>query len=489
MGKKAIVVGAGIGGISIALRLRKKGYEVHVFEKNAYPGGKLSEITSEGFRFDAGPSLLTMPYLIDDLFRLYDRDPKVYFKYDTLNIACNYFFSDQTELSAYADRAKFIQEFTSKTGIAPRTLRRFLARSKYIWDVTNPLFLKKSLHRLSTYLRIDTLIRAFQLPYLGIGRNMARSNHSNLSNTKAEQYFNRYATYNGSNPYKAPATLNVISYLEHFEGAYYPKDGMISITQSLIKLAKEEGVQFHFEQSVSEILVKNKRATGIKTKQEEIQGDIVISNADIHPTYMHLLPNHSIPKRIKNQERSSSAFIFYWGINAQFNQLEAHNILFSSDYEQEFREIWNEKRIPKDPTVYINISSKYNESDAPIGCENWFVMINVPSNVNMNWEQSKDEIRARVIQIINNRLNTDIEKHIATENVLTPKDIEMKSGSFSGSLYGSASNDVMAAFFRQSNQLKIAKNLYAVGGSVHPGGGIPLCLLSAKITSEMIPEA
>jgi len=488
MQKKALVIGAGVGGIAVALRLVKKGYQVHVFEKNSYPGGKLSEIKLLGYRFDAGPSLLTMPYLIDELFFLFNRKPHEYFKYDQLDIACNYFFSDQTRLSAFSEREKFIQEFIEKTSIPEKKLKRFLRHSKYIWDVTYPIFLKKSLHHLKTYLSWDTWVRAMQLPFLGIGVNMASNNHKKLSNPKAEQYFNRYATYNGSNSYKAPATLNVISYLEHYEGAFYPEKGMISIAQSLVRLAQEEGVQFHFNQSVSEITIQGKLATGVIVDQNLIHGDIVISNADIHPTYTHLLPNHPMPKQIRRQERSSSAFIFYWGIDTSFKELEAHNILFSADYEQEFREIWRDNSIPNDPTVYINISSKYHSVDAPTGCENWFVMINVPSNDRIDWDQAKDKIRTKVMAIIDERLKTNIEKHIETESVLSPKDIEMKTGSFLGSLYGSASNDKMAAFLRQSNQLKVAKNLYVVGGSVHPGGGIPLCLLSAKITSNLIPN-
>lgn len=485
---KAVIIGAGIAGIATSIRLAKKGYEVTVLEKNDYLGGKLTQVTTKGFRFDAGPSLLTMPQLIEELFQLCGYDDPIPFEYHPLKTTCKYFFSDGTEFNAHSDRQLLYQEFESKLGVSKRIIKKYLSKIKYIWGVTSPIFLYKSLHRFKTYFTLKTLFRALQLPFIAIGTTMHQFNHKKLMNKNAEQYFDRFATYNGSNPYKAPATLNVIAYLEHFEGAYYPSKGMISITESLVKLAKDMGVQFMLETQCDEIFIEEQMAKYVRTNRGNIYADLIISNADIYQTYQKLLPKHPFPEKIKQQERSSSAFIFYWGLDTEFPNLDVHNIFFSSNYQQEFKAIWDDKKIPEEPTVYINITSKYKPEDAPLGCENWFVMINVPSDSNIDWIAKKDKIREIVINLINQRLQTDITKHILVEETLSPDDIEAKTGSYRGSIYGSASNSKLAAFFRQSNQLKIANNLYAVGGSVHPGGGIPLCLLSAKITAAIIPD-
>jgi phytoene dehydrogenase-like protein len=181
--------------------------------------------------------------------------------------------------------------------------------------------------------------------------------------------------------------------------------------------------------------------------------------------------------------------IFYWGVKKEFPELDLHNILFSEDYKKEFDEIFNLKKAPTDPTVYINISSKDEKADAPAGCENWFVMINVPGNQGQNWDEEISKARKAIVQRINQALNTDIESLIETESILDPRSIESKTQSFQGSLYGAASNNRNAAFLRHPNFSNQLKNLYFCGGSVHPGGGIPLALLSGKITAEIISKS
>jgi phytoene dehydrogenase-like protein len=192
------------------------------------------------------------------------------------------------------------------------------------------------------------------------------------------------------------------------------------------------------------------------------------------------------PEKTLKQESSSSAVVFYWGVQKSFDELSLHNILFSKDYKQEFKEIFDENRLPTDPTVYINISSKSNPNDAPKGSENWFVMVNAPAHRGQDWKSDVGGLKERVIQKINNQLDTDIRPLIRQEKIWTPEGIEEDTRSYQGALYGTSSNDQTAAFLRHPNFSSKIKNLYFCGGSVHPGGGIPLALLSAKITSEMI---
>lgn len=484
---KAFIIGAGIAGIATAVRLAIKGYAVEVFEANSYPGGKLSEFEKDGFRFDAGPSLLTMPQYIDELFDLAGKNPSDYFNYQKLDVLCNYFYEDGTRLTAYADEDRFAKEITSITGETSLTIKKYNANSRNIYDITSHVFLERSLHQLKTYLRWDTLKSIFRLPQIDASRTMHNANKSFFKDERIVQFYDRFATYNGSNPYQAPATLNVIPHIEQHFGAYFPAGGMYSITISLVKLAEELGVKFHYNSLVEEIVLdKRRKVEGIKVKGEVMPANLVISNMDVWFTYHKLLQNYPqlFPKKILSQERSSSALIFYWGINKQFPQLDLHNIFFSADYEQEFNHIWQQKDIYHDPTVYVNISSKFKADDAPTGCENWFVMINVPANTGQDWDVLIPNARQNILNKLSKNLDEDISKLISSESILDPRGIESLTSSYQGSIYGTSSNSRFAAFLRHANKSSKISNLYFCGGSVHPGGGIPLCLLSAKIVSE-----
>jgi phytoene desaturase len=323
---------------------------------------------------------------------------------------------------------------------------------------------------------------------LNFTKTMHQANQKDFKDPRMVQLFDRYATYNGSNPYQAPATLNMIAHLENNIGAFFPDKGMFAITDSLFQLAKRQGVNFQFDSLVSEIIVKEKQAIGLKINDKTEKFDTIISDCDTKYLANKLL-KHPIKKRLNTSESSSSALIFYWGINREFEALDVHNILFSKDYEQEFNKLFKEHTLSKDPTVYIFISSKIVKTDAPAGSENWFVMINAPANKNQNWETLIAEARKNIISKINKRLNIDIEQYIVTERIASPLTIEQQSLSQDGALYGNASNSKFSAFLRHPNWLRSIKNLYFVGGSVHPGGGIPLCLASAKIIDQEIPSA
>jgi phytoene desaturase len=265
-----------------------------------------------------------------------------------------------------------------------------------------------------------------------------------------------------------------------------PKEGMYSIIASLVNLAVMIGVKFNYNSPIDEIVLRGKTTTGIKVKDEIINADVVVSNIDIWFTYNKLLSGYPKlqPKKILQQERSSSALVFYWGINKKFAQLDLHNIFFSANYKAEFDHVWQRKTIYHDPTVYLNITSKLKPKDAPPDCENWFVMINVPANTGQDWDSLVADARKNILAKLSSRLNENIGKLIISESMLDPRGIESKTSSYQGSIYGTSSNSKYAAFMRHANQISKIKNLYFVGGSVHPGGGIPLCLLSAKIVAE-----
>lgn len=487
--KKAIIVGAGVGGIATAIRLSLLGYEVVVFERNDYPGGKLSQFEANGFRFDAGPSLFTCPHLIEELFALAKESIAPYFTYEKLAIACNYFYDDGTCIKAYTDKEAFALELQEKTNEPVQNLHRYLEHASDAYNYIAIIFLRHSLHVIQTIFKAPIMKAIGKLKLAYLFKSLNDYNEAAFNSPKLVQLFNRFATYNGSNPYKAPAMLSLISNLEHNEGAYYPKGGMISITNALYSLALKLGVQFTFGKSVQKITTSSNVVTGVLVDNERQDAAIVVSNMDVYFTYNNLLNDSNKAAKVKKQERSSSAFIFYWGMSKNFPQLDLHNIFFSEDYRGEFNSLFNTGLPFEDPTVYINITNKQEPGiHAPESKENWFVMVNAPANNGQDWESIEQLYRKAIIKKLIKVLNENIESYIEVEKVLTPVTIESRTSSYMGSLYGTSSNSKMAAFMRHPNFSKTINGLYFVGGSVHPGGGIPLCLSSAEIVSNLIKE-
>jgi phytoene desaturase len=479
------IIGAGVAGLASAIRQAVRGYEVHVYEANDYPGGKLSTFRMGEFRFDAGPSLFTMPQYVTELFELAGESAEEHFQYIRLPEICRYFWEDNTRLTAWAEPERFAGEMESKLGIPSEKVIRLLDNSRAKYDLTGRIFLEKSLHRAETWLHGSVAKALTRLPSYDLFSNMNQVHERELGHKKAVQLFNRFATYNGSNPYKAPGLLSISPHCEHGIGAFFPRGGIRAITQSLYQLALRQGVHFHFSRPVDEILVEGKRAMGIRFNGQVHHHDVLISNMDVFYTYRRLLPGLKAPEKTLRQEKSTSALIFYWGIDRTYEELDVHNILFSEDYRKEF-EYLEAGKVAGDATVYIHISSKVEPEDAPAGSENWFVMVNVPPDQGQDWDALIPRIRRQTLDKINRILNTDLEKHIREEDYLDPRRIQTRTSSHLGALYGTSSNNRLAAFLRHPNFSRKIRNLYFCGGSVHPGGGIPLCLLSAKIVDESL---
>lgn len=483
----AIIVGAGIAGLAGAIRLALEGFEVTVFEKNNYPGGKLSHFEKSNYHFDAGPSLFTNPHQIEELFALANEPIEEYFEYCSLPISFKYFYDDGLVLNAFTDAKLFAKELEEKLGEDGKKLHSYLSKSANLYNNVGNVFLNYSLHKTSTWWKAPWVKALKNIRPRHLFKTMNELNTLSFNKPQTIQLFNRYATYNGSNPYKAPGLFSLIPHLEHNEGTYYPKGGMISITKALYRLAIKKGVQFCFDTPVQHIIYHESKVKGIVANNKNHFADIVISNMDVYFTYKHLLNNEFKARKILQQERSSSALIFYWGINKTFPELELHNIFFAKDYKSEFDALFGTKTLYHDPTVYINITSKCEPGvQSPPGKENWFVMVNAPANIGQDWELYRLKSRNAVISKLNRLLKTDIEQFIEEEEFLDPVIMERKTDSYMGSLYGTSSNSKMAAFLRHPNFSNRIKGLYFVGGSVHPGGGIPLCLKSAKIMSELV---
>ncbi len=480
------IIGAGIGGLAMAIRLAVRGEKVVVFEKGFRAGGKISEIRKDGYRFDTGPSLFTLPELVDELFVLAGKNSADAIPYKKLDLSCRYFFEEGPLINAYTKPDDFSEEAAYKTNTPKSRTTQYLWKSRRIYRITSPVFIFHSIHRLKDIFSSRILKALWRIPQIYPFKSLHAYNVSAFNNDCLVRIFDRFATYNGSNPYKAPATLSVISHLEHNVGAFFPQKGMYSIVEGLFRQAEKLGVKFRFNCAVEKIMHISQRITGLVADGKEYLFDAVISDVDAAYVYKHLLHDTQKLHSELRKERSSSALIFYWSVEKTHPELDVHNILFANNYREEFEYLFKRKEVYHDPTVYIFISTKATARDAPVGCENWFVMINVPANDKRDYSDFRNRARLNILRKIKSMLGHDIEKSIVGEDVLDPLIIEDRTSSLNGSLYGSSSNSKFSAFRRHANFSSKYKGLYFVGGSVHPGGGIPLCLASAKITEELI---
>lgn len=487
MKKKISIIGSGVAGLATSVRLAKQGYDVHVFESNGYPGGKINSATFGQYRFDQGPSVFTGPNYLKEIYDLCGEDFSE-FELVPLKTSFNYFFNDGLRMQLSNKREEIVDEICEKLNEDKATLNAYLDKAAKNYKAIAPMFIEASLHSWKNYTGRSFFKALGRLSKYKLFSTMHEENQKAFRNPKTVQLFNRFASYNGSDPYQAPAMLNMIGHLEINQTPYLPKNGMIQITDSLFHLATKNGVQFHFNERVDKILVDGKSVSGIETTKGTHLSDAVVSNMDVSFTYERLLTDSPRPEKTIKQEKSSSAIVFYWGIKKSFPELTLHNIFFSDDYKAEFDGIFKEKKAIDDPTIYVNITSKCVEGDAPDGCENWFTMINAPIDIGQDWDQEIARIREKIIAKISKALGEDISKLIEVEEVLDPRKIEARYHGKQGSIYGNASNNRYAAFQRHPNFSKQFNNLFFVGVSVHPGGGIPLALNSAKIACDYLKK-
>jgi phytoene desaturase len=483
----AVVIGSGVGGLATAIRLAKRGIQVTVFEANEFPGGKVNSKQFGEYRFDMGPSVFTEPYLIDELITL-SESKNITFQYHQLEESCRYFFSDGQEIIINPGVDKVAEKLSNELGEDKKLITYFLQKQKRNFKSIYPVFISVSLHRFSHWFNRHIPKALVRLTKYGLIRSMHKVNNRTFYNPKTVQIFNRMATYNGSSPYKTPGMLNIISHLEFNAGPCMPIGGMVAISDTLYKIGLELGVNYCFKEKVIEILYNNDQINGVKTTKGDYSSEIVVSNMDVHFTYEKLMPKFQAPKLSLKQEMSSSAVVFYWGIKKQFPQLGVHNIFFAKDYEQEFKSVFETKEVYDDPTIYVHISSKVEQSDAPPTGENWFVMINSPINVGQNWDTEIQKLRMHILNKLSKAFGEEIENLIEVEEIIEPRKIEAIYSGKQGSIYGNSSNSSFSAFYRHPNFSKKLKGLYFTGVTVHPGGGIPLALNSAKIVERCIVE-
>jgi phytoene desaturase len=487
--KRVLVIGAGLGAFSGALRLAKMGFDVALFEKNETAGGKLNEKKLGAYRFDAGPSLLTMPFVIDELFEFCGSSRQDFLEFMPLEPICRYFYPDGIRLDARSDIEKMKQEIAQFSPHDAEVYENFLAYTERIYKLTADIFLFSPIHEFAEVWKWQNLPTLLRLPQIDPLRTVHGGVSRFFKDARLVQLFDRYATYNGSNPYRAPATLNVIPYVEYVLGSYYIRGGMYRLAEALVQLALQLGVKIQTSARVEKILHDGRRVIGLQVNGEKIAGDFVLCGQDVVVAYNELIDGFEKHRdKLNRLEPSCSGLVFLWGVKKRHPELAHHNIFFSRDYQKEFAQIFAEKRPPDDPTIYIAITSKSDPAHAPAHGENWFVLLNMPSLTDgINWQNETARVRDIVIKKLARR-GFEVANQIEAEFVFSPEDFYKNYLSNRGSIYGISSNSRSTAFQRPANRSRELRGLYFAGGSTHPGGGIPLVLLSGKMAAELIAK-
>jgi phytoene desaturase len=482
------IIGAGLGGLSAACLLAAQGHDVSIFEKNVNSGGKMNIHEAKGFRFDTGPSLLTMPFILEKLFKECNADMSDYLTLMRLDPICKYFYSDGIVFNNYEDKSATKEEISSIAPEDAQAYSNFLDYSKSLYQKTADAFIFNPLFSLSDLKELDLL------SFFGIDAftTVSKRVDSRFKSKYLRKFFKRFTTYNGSSPYLAPATLNVIPHVEINQGGFYVKGGLYKVAEAFEELAISLGVKFNFETEISEILIEGNKATGIKLKNgDRVYSDLVISNSDATENITQLIPDGAVSnarkKKAKSIEPSCSGYVLLLGVDKTYEQLIHHNIFFSENYEQEFKQIFEDKVMPDDPTIYIANTSHSDPEHAPQDGSNLFILVNAPYlSPEYDWEDHSQKYGDHIIKELERRGLKDLTKHIQYREQITPKDFYEKYLSNKGSIYGTSSNNKFSAFLRPRNKSREIDKLYFVGGSTHPGGGIPLVVQSAFNAVELI---
>ncbi|MBA4122418.1 MAG: phytoene desaturase [Acidobacteria bacterium] len=483
--KKIIIIGAGLGGLAAAVRLAKSGFDVTVLEKNETVGGKVNFVEAGGYKFDTGASLLTMRHVFEDLFTFAEKRLEDYLDLTSLDPICRYFWTDGITLDASPDLQKTENEIEKFAPQDVENFHKYLSDSKQKYQIAEKTFLARSLNDLPKLLRPKYLKDLLAISSL---KTLDAHNKNYFRSPKLQQLFNRFATYNGSSPYRTPATFALVPFVEFGLGAWYVRGGIYEIPKALAKLAREFNVKIRTNCAVEKIVIENRKAVGVRVENGEIQhADFVIANSDAIKTYRNLIDKSFFNKKLDAREPSCSGFVLLLGTNKKFPSLAHHNIFFSDNYKAEFDALFVDLRPAQNPTIYVCAASKTDETQSPENCENLFVLINAPyMSDKTDWSSEAKPYRDLIIKKLEKFGLEDLEKSIEFEQIITPADFENRYRTNRGSIYGVSSNGFFSAFLRVPNRARKIKNLYFVGGATHPGGGMPLVLLSGKMASELI---
>lgn len=487
--QRIAVVGGGIGGIVAAIDLAGKGHRVDLFEQDDRLGGKLNRVNFDGSTFETGPTLLTMPFVLDRVFTSVGARREDYLTLLKVDPACQYRWSDGSRLDLpfeHEDAIAAIEAFSPGQGASARA---YLDHARRVYELTKDIFIFGEFDGLSELFKLRSLPLLPSLPLLRPFSTLHAHNASMFADKRLVQLFDRFATYNGSSPFRAPATLMVIPWVEIGYGAWYPRGGMHAVADALARLAAELGVGIHLQTPVRRIRVENGRACGVELDAGIVhRADHVISNADVTVTRRALLGmNIPLPR-----DPSCSGLVLQISTDRQDRELAQHTILFSDDYHGEFNAVEHALHPHPEATIYISRSFHADASLAAAERENWFVLVNAPARGSGShpqdttpsvWQGRAEEQAELVLRRME---RFGLRPHVHAMNIRTPDTMARQWSTDRGSLYGASSNTPWSAFLRPRQRSREVKNLWYVGGSAHPGGGIPLVATSGMIAAKLI---
>jgi phytoene desaturase len=479
--RSAVVIGGGLGGLATAIRLAAAGWRVEVCEQGPRLGGKMNTFERDGFRFDTGPSLITMPWVFEELFEAAGSSLSSHVSLTNVRPLADYVFDDGTRFTYTTSLPEWLKTVRQ---LEPRDCEgflRFMQLGARLFALSRETFLRRA-PLAPPDLRSLKALRHFPL------RRAWGSYHSTVAahfrSPHLRQLFERYPTYVGSSPYRTPATLAVIPYIEYAYGGWHVEGGLYRIVESLVELARDLGVSLRTDARVRAIEHDGGRVRGVRLADgTRLAAEVVVMNGDAALTDALLGESKGAQPQ---SERSLSGFVLLLGVKRRLEGLKHHTVYFSEDYRTEFSQLFDERRFPRDPTVYVCAPSRTDPRTAPEGCETLFIMANAPA-VNEPWDERRtEEARARVFERLSKGGFPDITSDTVVKDVWTPGRFARDYLSPGGAIYGTHSHGWRRAFLRPPNRHARVGGLYHVGGSSHPGGGTPTVLLSAKITCELI---
>lgn len=514
--RSVIIIGAGVGGLSAAVRLARQGVGVTLLEKNPTVGGKLNlwsvphpgRTSDRPFLFDTGPSLLTLPFVFDDLFTAAGEDVRDHLRLIRLDPIARFDWGDGTRFELRADPAARDQEIQK---FAPGDLpgwNRLCRKGKLIWDLSAELFLFKSPEQsLKTGGRVSLLnaLKMLTVPLrIGMFTQFSKLIDRNIRSQKLREVLYQYATYSGASPFNAPATLAVIPHVELYFGGFHIVGGMYQLAAKLEQIARKLGVDIRANAPVRKILVRpngsrgaTRRASAYGVQLEDgttLESDAVIANSDVVYTYRHLIdeqfrPHFSNPT-LDRLEPGGSGMILMLGIEGTYPHLAHHNKFMPVDYTADLRAMFETHTIPKDPCIYVCAPTRSDPTLAPDGCEALFVLASAPPlDGKIDWKIEAQRYRNYLVRMLEQKFGlTNLGNRIVVERIMTPEDLRDTYNANAGSIYGISSNGRSQAFKRPPNRDRDIAGLYFAGGATHPGGGLPLVALSGKIASELVME-
>lgn len=487
MKRTVIIIGSGFGGLAAAIRLQAQGLQVIILEKNAKVGGHAYQLVKNGYTFDMGPSIITAPDLIQSVFSCAGVQMEDYLDLVKLNPFYRIYFHDGSSLDYTDDTNRMKQQMGRFNAADARNYDDFMAHTRQLYDavITDglgsiPFDLQTMLGFLPRALRMRALMPAY---------NFAQRY---FEDPRHRFTFSFHPLFIGGNPFRAPAVYLMIPYLEKTGGVWFCKGGMYSLVRSLESVFKELGGVIETDAEVEEIVVENRKAKGVLANGQFYKADSVISNADLVHTYGKLIkPEHRrkwSDKKLRKTQYSMGAFLLYLGVRKSYPQLQHHTLILSERYKGLIDDIFDNKILPDDFSMYLHIPSQTDPSMAPEGCASMYVLIPVPNlEASINWEETKKKYTDKILTFLENDFGLiDLRASIEVIETFTPLDFKHHRNSHLGSAWGVEPKLTQTAYFRPHNLSEDIEKLYFVGASTHPGAGVPGVLLTAETTVKLV---